>query len=47
LPFLSRAKTTNLQVGAASADLLVIRHEHDVTVKVLRRTGDIELIVVM
>ena len=46
-PFLSRAKITNLQVGAASADLLVVRHEHDVTVNVLRRTGDIDVVVVM
>jgi glycogen debranching enzyme len=46
-PFLSRAKIMNLQVGAASADLLVVRHEHDVTVNVLRRTGDIDVVVVM
>jgi len=46
-PFLNRAKIANLQVAGASADLLVVRHEHDVTVNVPRRTGDIEVVVVM
>src|SRR5260370_235110 len=46
-PFLSRARIMNLQVGGASADLLVVRHEHDVTVNVLRRNGDIDVVVVM
>jgi len=46
-PFLSRAKITNLRIGDASADLLLVRHEHDVTVNVLRRSGDIEIVVVM
>jgi len=46
-PFLNRAKIANLHVAGASADLLVVRHEHDVTVNVPRRTGDIEVVVVM
>jgi hypothetical protein len=46
-PFLSHARITGLQVGSASADLLVVRHEHDVTVSVLRRSGDIDVVVVM
>ena len=46
-PFLSRAKIVNLRVGNARADLLVVRHEHDVTVNVLRRSGDIDVVVVM
>ncbi len=46
-PFPSQARIRNLQVGGASADLLVVRHERDVTVNVLRRTGDIDVMVVM
>jgi len=46
-PFLSRAKITNLRIGGASADLLLVRHEHDVTVNVVRRSGDLEVVVVM
>jgi glycogen debranching enzyme len=45
--FLSRARIMNLRVGGASADLLVVRHEHDVTVNVLRRTGEIDVVVLM
>jgi glycogen debranching enzyme len=45
--FLNRAKITNLQVGGASADLLVVRHEDDITVNVLRRHGEIDVGVVM
>jgi len=45
--FLSRAKITNLRIGDASADLLVVRHQHDVTVNVLRRSGEIEIVVAM
>jgi hypothetical protein len=36
----------NLSVGGASVDLLLVRHEHDVTVNVLRRKGDIDVEVV-
>jgi glycogen debranching enzyme len=36
----------NLQVAGGSVDLLVVRHEHDVAVNVLRREGDIEILVV-
>ncbi len=46
-PFLSQARITGLQVGGASADLLVVRHEHDVTVSVLQRDGDIDVAVLM
>ncbi len=45
--FLSQARVMNLRVGSASVDLLVVRHDHDVTVKVLRRNGDIDVVVVM
>jgi hypothetical protein len=46
-PFLSRAKITDPRVGNASADLVVVRHEHDVTVNVLRRNGAIDAAVLM
>jgi glycogen debranching enzyme len=46
-PFLSRARIMNLSVGGASVDLLVVRHDHDVTVDVLRRKGDIDVVVLM
>jgi glycogen debranching enzyme len=34
----------NLQVGEGTVDLLLTRHDHDVGVNVLRREGDIEII---
>ena len=46
-PFLSHARIVNLGVGNASADLLVVRHENEVTVNVLRRIGEIDIVVVM
>ena len=46
-PFLNRARIGNLAVGDASVDLLVVRHEHDVTVNVLRRKGDVDVVVLM
>ena len=36
-------RITNLQVADAAVDLLVERHPHDVGVRVLRRTGDVEI----
>ena len=44
--FLSRAQIMNLTVGDASVYLLVVRHGHDVTVSVLRRNGNIDVVVV-
>lgn len=46
-PFLKRARILNLQAAGASADLVVVRHEDDVTVNVLRRTGNLEVEVAM
>jgi hypothetical protein len=46
-PFLNEATILNLQVANASADLAVVRHEHDVSVKLLRRRGDVEIVLVM
>jgi glycogen debranching enzyme len=45
--FLSRAHIRNLQVGDASVDLLVARHQEDVTVRVLRRTAEVDVAVLM
>ncbi len=36
----------NLQVAGGSVDLLVVRHEHDVGVNVLRREGNVQILVV-
>ena len=35
----------NLEVAGATVDLLLVRHEHDVGVTVLRREGDVEILV--
>jgi len=45
--FLSQARIMNLPVGGGSVDLLVVRHEHDVAVNVLRRKGVIDVVVLM
>jgi glycogen debranching enzyme len=39
-------RLTNLSVGAATVDLLLTRHTHDVGVNVLNRTGQVEIIAV-
>jgi hypothetical protein len=36
----------NLPVGEATVDLLLLRHEHDVGVTMLRRDGDVQVMVV-
>jgi glycogen debranching enzyme len=36
----------NLEVAGASVDLLLVRHEHDVGVNVLRRDGTVQILVV-
>jgi glycogen debranching enzyme len=38
-------RIVNLAVGPASADLMLTRHEHDVGVTVLRRDGDLQIVV--
>jgi glycogen debranching enzyme len=43
---LGELRIHNLQVAGGSVDLVVARHEHDVSVNVLRREGDIEILVV-
>ena len=37
---------SNLQVGGATVDLLLERHPHDVGVRVMRRSGDVDIITV-
>lgn len=43
---LGELRIHNLQVAGGSVDLLIVKHEHDVGVNVLRREGDIEILVV-
>ena len=45
--FLGETRILNLQVANAEVDLLLTRHDHDVAVKVLRREGDVEIMVLM
>jgi hypothetical protein len=45
-PFLNEARILNLQVADANVDLALIRHDHDVSVNVLHRRGDVEVLVV-
>lgn len=35
----------NLEVGGATVDLLITRHADDVSVNVLRRTGDVRMMI--
>jgi hypothetical protein len=43
---LSELRIHNLFVAGATVDLLLIRHEQDVGVNVLRRNGDVQITVV-
>jgi glycogen debranching enzyme len=45
-PFLERIRIGGLAVGDARVDLLCQRHEHEVSVRVLRREGDPEIVIV-
>jgi glycogen debranching enzyme len=45
-PSLSELRIQNLFVAGATVDLLLIRHEQDVGVNVLRRNGDVQVTVV-
>jgi glycogen debranching enzyme len=42
-PFLKELRLRNLRIGAASLDLLLLRHGYDVGINVLRREGQIEI----
>jgi glycogen debranching enzyme len=43
---LGELRIHNLEVAGATVDLLFVRHEHDVSVTVLRREGDVQIMVV-
>jgi glycogen debranching enzyme len=42
---LGELRIHNLEVAGATVDLLLVRHEHDVGVNVLRREGDVPVLV--
>jgi glycogen debranching enzyme len=42
-PFLERVEIRNLSVGTARLDLALDRHEDEVAVRVVRRTGEVEV----
>ena len=44
--FLDELRIHNLQVAGATVDLLVSRHQHDVSVNVLNREGNVRILVV-
>jgi glycogen debranching enzyme len=43
---LGELRIHNLEVAGATVDLLFVRHEHDVAVEVLRREGNVQIVVV-
>ena len=43
---LGELRIHNLEVAGATVDLLLVRHEHDVGLHVLRREGDVQVLVV-
>jgi glycogen debranching enzyme len=45
-PFLQEVTITNLTVGSASLDVAFQRHDQDVGINVMRKEGDIELVVI-
>ena len=44
--FLPWVRINDLRVGNASVDLLLERHEFDVGIRVLRRSGDLQIIAI-
>lgn len=46
-PFLNEARILNLRVAGASVDLALVRHGQDISVNVLRRQGNVHIVVVM
>jgi glycogen debranching enzyme len=44
-PFLGEVRIENLEVAGAAVDLLLLRHENDVGLNVLRRQGEVEIVV--
>ncbi|MDH4304128.1 MAG: amylo-alpha-1,6-glucosidase [Nitrospira sp.] len=46
-PFLERVELRNLTIGAASLDLVLDRHENKVALTVARRTGEVEVVLIV
>jgi glycogen debranching enzyme len=46
-PFLERVELRNLTVGAARLDLVLDRHEDEVALRVVRRTGEVEVTLIV
>jgi glycogen debranching enzyme len=44
-PFLEEIQLTNLTLGETSVDLRLSRHPDDVSIQVLRRSGDVEILI--
>jgi hypothetical protein len=44
-PWLPQVTLQNLRVGAGTVDIALYRHEQDVGINVLRREGEIEVVV--
>jgi len=44
-PFLQQVTISNLTVGDAAADVMIVRHEEDISVHVVRERGEIEVVV--
>ena len=44
--FLSEVRLSNLRIGPHTLDILLERHEYDVGIDVLRRTGPIEVVAI-
>jgi glycogen debranching enzyme len=44
--FLREVRIKNLRVGGGSVDLLLLRHGHDVGINVVRRAGDVHILMV-
>jgi len=44
-PFLGQVRILNLMLLDSAVDLLVVRHEHDISVNVLRQKGQLEVVV--
>ncbi|HBH81795.1 MAG TPA: amylo-alpha-1,6-glucosidase, partial [Nitrospira sp.] len=46
-PFLERVELRNLSIGTARLDLVLDRHENEVALRVARRTGEVEVVLIV
>lgn len=44
-PFLNKVRLSGLRVGSGSSNLVVVRYDNDITVKVLDNEDDFEVVV--